>query len=474
VPTFPNEVQPERRARRLWAALARPHLAFAMLASLFGVGFAITTPPLQAPDENRHLIRAYMVARGQLLATPYPGTPQHGVAAAQIPVSITRLPERLGAGIAFHPEVKQDPARLAAEWRRPLAPEQSEWHHMPSTYSPLTYAPQAAAAALARLLGLPPVAYVYLGRAANLAGYVILVGLALRIAPAHRLALLMVALAPMAIFQAASLSPDTPGNALSWLFLAVVLAVASRPGRIARREVGALVGLAALLGLAKPPAAVLAPLALAVPQRRFESRRHRLAVGGGALAAAAATTGLWYAALAQLALPTVVVGADEAAQLRGILADPLGFAALLARTLRDAAGLYARTLVGVLGWLDTPLPGWVYPTWWAALLGVAVLDGGPASPVRGAGRAACLALAAAGGLAAVVLIYLLNPVGHQPIEGVQGRYFLPFLPLALASLHRGRGAPVLAQRAARGIPLCSAALLAVALFAIAERYYGAP
>jgi uncharacterized membrane protein len=313
---------------------------------------------------------------------------------------------------------------------------------------------------------------VYLGRLANLALYVVLVFLALRLAPAHRWTLCMVALVPTSIFQAASLSADVLTNAISWLFLAAVLGAAARPGPIARRELGLLLGLAALLGGLKPPAAVLSPLVLLVPAERFGDRRRWLAAGAGALAAAASTSGLWLGALAQYQLPTMVVGADAAAQLRGMLAEPLAFGALLAKSVSAQVGSYGRTLVGVLGWVDTPLPVWVYPAWWAAVVAVAVFDGGAASPVRGVGRALCIGLALAGSLVAVTLIYLLIPVGADPIVGVQGRYFLPFLPLALFALHR-RGQGGLPQWAVPVIPVFCAVILAVALATTGARYYGA-
>jgi hypothetical protein len=462
------------RARSRLAILRafRPPTGFAIVASLFGVGFALLTPPLQAPDENRHLIRAYLIAEGQLLAIPYPGTTDHGVAAAEVPISISRMPERLGPDIAFHADVRQDLGRLAAEWRRPLAPEQREWHHMPTSYSPLVYAAQAAGVALGRLFDLPAVAFVYIGRLINLACYVAGVFAALRLLPAHRWTLLAVALTPMAIFQAASLSPDATTNALAWVFLAAVVAAASRPAPITGREMGTLLGMCGLLGLAKPPIALLAPLVLLIPARRFVAPWRWGAAGAAAAAAAFATSAAWFAALAQLPLPTPAVGADEAAQLRTIVSEPGTFAAVLVRSVIATAGVYAATLVGVLGWLDTPLPGWVYPTWWLAILAVAVVDGGAASPIRSPSRVLCTGVAVGGALAVIVLIYLTsNPVGHRSIIGVQGRYFLPFLPLVLFSLHRSPQ-PAAAARVLPLLPILCAALLALALGSSVKLYYG--
>lgn len=452
---------------------ARPERAFAVLAAAFGLAFAIATPPLQAPDEGRHLMRAYMISRGQVLADYYPGAALVGVAAAQLPVSITGMEGRLAPELAFHPDARQDPARIHAELARTLEPERTEWHVMPSFYSPLVYLPQAAAIRAARLADAPPLAYVYLGRLANLALYVALGFAALRLAPAHRWTLALLALTPMALFLAASLSADAATNGLALLFLAAVLrecAAAPRPGRVRSALLCALAG---LLGLAKQSYWPLAGLVLMIPTARFGSPRRRALACAGVLLAALLTWGLWLGCLERLDLPVVVEGADPRAQMDFLLESPLRYAGILAATLWDMGLVWAQTYVGVLGHLDTPLPAWLYAAWAPAALGVALFDGGAASPVGRAQRAVLAGVAAATFLLTVTLVYVAwNPVGQSPMRGIQGRYFIPFAPLAFLALHLP-GSPGLPPRAARLVPPFCALVLATALAALAARYWGA-
>ena len=106
-------------------------------------------------------------------------------------------------------------------------------------------------------------------------------------------------------------------------------------------------------------------------------------------------------------------GVDPPAQLARVVADPLSFLWLLLTTVPLLPSL-AEPFVGVLGHLDTRLPGpiyWLYP---AALLGVAFFDGGARSPIRGAARAIFLAAAVLGGLSILSVAYVATNPGGRP------------------------------------------------------------
>src|SRR5262249_29248165 len=109
-----------------------------------------------------------------------------------------------------------------------------------------------------------------------------------------------------------------------------------------------------------------------------------------------------------------------------------------------------RQLFGELGWLDTRLQGWVYPTLSALLLASWVTPLGLAGPARHRVAAVAL-LAALGYCLAVFLIFFLvwTAIGANRVDGVQGRYFvaaLPALALVPAALLR-RGLPNTVQAA---------------------------
>lgn len=388
-----------------------------------------------------------------------------------MPRSLIQLPGQLGRDIQLNPDRRQDPARIRAELARPALLEPRVWRPLPSLYSPVAYLPQAAGVGAARALGLPVVAYVYAGRIANLAAFLALCIVALRATPAHATTLLLIALLPMTLFLAASLSADAATNALAFAALAATWRALS-PGRpLSGRAIAGLAGLAAALGLAKPGYAPLAALLLATPRARLGAPTRHAAVIALWLAAALVPAALWSGYVAWLGPEPLVPGAGPGAQLRWIAEHPAGFAGVLAASFAEMSGLWLATFVGVLGHADTWLPRWLYITLPLLLLAVALVDGGPASPLRGWRRAFALALAAASVGTTLLVAYLgWNPVGDSLIRGVQGRYFTPAAPLALAALQlpRSRGLAPPARLAAIGF---AALALAVAVLRVAHRYY---
>jgi uncharacterized membrane protein len=436
----------------------------------FGVAFALVTPPLQTPDELPHLARAFAVSEGTFGAEAVvDGTPS-----VRSPRSLVTLPNRLGMGLQMHAERRQDPARIERELARPQALDERIWRPLPSVYSPVVYLPQAAGVGVARLLGLPVVAFVYAGRLANLAAFLALTWIALRATPAHATTLLLVALLPMTLFIAASLSADASTNALAFAWLGLVLRAASPGPPLGTRATLGLGLVAGALGLAKPGYAVLVALALAVPGSRFAGRAQQAATLAGWAAAALVPALLWSAYVAALAPGPLVPQADPGAQLRWLASHPGAFAGVLLATFGSMRKIWLASFVGLLGHADTWLPRWLYTLHPLVLLGAGVADGGSASPLRGRRRALALATAAATGLATLAIAYVgWNAVGDGYVQGVQGRYFTPLAPLALAALHAPLGRGLAA--AARLPFLAFAALaLAVAVARVLSRFYGAP
>jgi len=120
-------------------------------------------------------------------------------------------------------------------------------------------------------VGEAQMATEHLARLANLAGYIALTWLALRILPAFRLLLFAIALMPMTLHQAAGLSWDSIAFAIGFLFCALVIRYsfpATMP--LERRDYAALLGSAIVVSFCKVDA-VLLPLLLLIPVTRFPS-----------------------------------------------------------------------------------------------------------------------------------------------------------------------------------------------------------
>src|ERR1043166_7308855 len=155
---------------------------------------------------------------------------------------------------------------------------------------------------------------------------------------------------------------------------------------------------------------------------------------------------------------------DPVWKLGYMLQEPLLFPRLLISSFVDYGVPLWRQLIGVLGWLDTPLAGWTYPVLTALLLASFV---GPLGTDGATGRriAFTCALAVGGYCFAVFLIFFLvwTALDATQIDGVQGRYFVPALPavaLGTAALVR-RG---FSEKARARIALAAAALSCAAAF----------
>lgn len=442
-----------------------PDRSFLVLASSFGLLFLLSTPPLAPPDELRHFARAYLVSEGHLSV---PG-PADGFAAS-VPLSLGRLePPPTGSGtVSIGRRYLQE---LGSRLHEPLEPGRRQGVRTLSLYSPLPYAPQAAAIALGRWLGMSALALLYMGRFANLVAWVLLSALAIRIAPTRRWALALLFLTPMAVFQAASLSADTPTNAVALLFVALGLRAAfdSAPS-IGVGEAGSLVVAGLGLGLIKPGYWALAGLALLVPPRRFGTRSRYAGWLALVLAAVSLPAVVWQLRVEAAQPWALTLEADPRAQLALVIDAPLDFLQRAAATFATQAGIYLRTLVGTLGRLDVQLPEVVYIAY-PVLLVAAVSTDPRDPPALGAPRRlALLALFGLTSLTVLTLAYLgWNPVGARWIHGVQGRYFLPAMPLLLVALPAFRPAPEPVRRWTAW--LASIATLATALYATTRHYY---
>jgi uncharacterized membrane protein len=446
-----------------------PDKAFLWLACAAGLAFLVLTPPLQVADENRHLMRSYMIAHGDLGATRELGLPGNPV-----PRSLERMDKRLGSRVAFHPEVRQDPARWRAEFRYALRPEDTVFVRLPSEYSPVAYTPQALAILALDPFDPPPVVLLYAARLLNLVIWIALVHAALRIAPSHRWVLALLALTPMSLSLAGSSSADTLTNGLSFLLVAVILY-----WRVAEKPVtaGSALGLwllATAVGQCKLVYWPLALLTLLIPGIRFGRRRRRTAILAVVLAGSLLPALLWYGYIAGLKVPPKETWQNPEGQLLFLRSDPLAFLSAVWVAITDYSVVWVQGFVGILGWLDTRLPDPVYFVYPVVLLAAALYARPVPGGLRLGDRGLLLAVAGISWLAAMFVCYVYwTHVGSVAVAGFQGRYLIPVAPLVLIALgrQRGRGLPRWARLAAVAV---SAGTLAVGIGTVLYRYHLGP
>lgn len=415
-----------RRLRRVaapgaWTAAERWVMRAIVAATLL---FAALTPPFQAPDEDQHYYKALLLAEGRVLAET-----RGGLIGAELPRAATALRTQDFAAAPAGVAQVYAPAMLARAWRADPAREGRAFVEFPNvaSYAPTLYAPQAAGIAAAQFLGVPRLGGFYLGRLVNAALALALLALALRLVPFGRAAFLAIAALPTFAYQTGSLSPDAYINAFGFLALALSLRLGAGAG-----GARGVVIVAPLLALAK---GVYLPLMAA----GLDLRRGRawLLIGAMALGAAAFVAWMKLTGGSQALYHIMsrrtgesVLTAPLADQLRVVLADPVAFARILVSSVVERAPVYLLQIVGRFGWNAILLPLLLYPLA-GAMLVAAVLAGGGAE-AGAARRVWWLAVAVGVALLIETAMYLTGtPYAADFIQGTQGRYFIPLLPLVL-------------------------------------------
>jgi uncharacterized membrane protein len=335
-------------------------------------------------------------------------------------------------------------------------------------YSPAGYVPQIAAVWTASALRLPVEATVRLGRILNAALTLFLFLLALRIAPAGRLFLLLLALMPMTAAMAASLGQD--GLVLGTCAVAIALALrARRERRWSRRALLLLAACGAVLALTKIVYVPLILLAL-FPLPSGAARARWLGAPLALTFASAVLAFAWLRGNAASVVRHAPGIPDPGGQIAFLKAHPADFLVVLSNTAVERSGWIAMSAFN-FGWLT------VGPVILAAVLAGGALAaawwrGEPAEalPDRAwRSWAAALTLVVTAAVAATMYI-AATPVAEPIVHGLQGRYLLPLLPVVLLVAARRRGRWSGPWAAILALLLLGAADLA-ALAAIGRAFY---
>lgn len=416
-------------------------LKTAVLVFLAGLCFVFANPPMQAPDETMHFLRAYAVGSGQFLFDEKQQFPN------DVNLLVRDFPGAYINGVSGEKLAPDDPT-IADTFARYSA-DKAAGAVAPGAFTPVQqlvpYFPQALGVAVGRLFGADALACMYLARAANLLCYAVLCGYAAAVIRRFSAVLIALAISPVSLFMAGSCSSDGLFMGLTWIFIALCLSDVVTKKRLAV--------LALCFGLtfhAKYTTLALLPLLLLLP---FEQKPRK---GKKALSAAAQRWGVLavclaagviiyalltgYTALASNygRVPYADTGVDPGRQLAFVFSNlPRYLAVLLYSVYRDKANLFT---IGNFGWMDMTVPFVSYfaPLFLLFASGVSALEG-----AREKLRTAWVFLATAVlmyGFTYTGMYLTSTPVSLPEINGVQTRYLLGalFALFALASMLMGR------------------------------------
>lgn len=398
---------------------------FLVMAVLLGGLYMILFPPLSAPDDNIHFETAYYHSSRML--------GQEGVD-KQGHVLVREEDYR-----AFYELRTANGQSLIATWDNLLAMDHSQ-KLVSSDNPPLTapgycYWLSGAGIALARLLGLGKYLMYFLGKGFVFLGYLAAGFFTIRLMPFAKNMLFLVYLLPISIQQATSFSYDTTVNALAFLLIAYCLHLAFQVDKMTPRRWIGLVALSAILAPCKVVYVLISLCCLLIPRTKVAKNWHYYTGVAATLAASLISLLIFQAGkISSVASDSHQVALGGTNYTLGyFLQAPQKLIGMYVRTFQEYGDFYLSSMLGgKLGRLDVDIP-WMLILVFAALLLLSVIPQQKDTLSLSAPKKLWLAVICAGVVGATMLGLMFDwtPETSAVIEGVQGRYFLPILPLLL-------------------------------------------
>ncbi|OGP66800.1 MAG: hypothetical protein A2031_00025 [Deltaproteobacteria bacterium RBG_19FT_COMBO_43_11] len=437
-----------------------PEKIYIVLALVFGLLLVFITPPLQVPDEHDHLNRSYQLA--ELNIFQYEST---------VPASLIQMFNTFG-GMNFNAFKKASIDEILSQRKVELNPQvRSAVFARPFIFP---YIPQALGIFIGKTFNGSPVMLLYMGRIFNLLFSIVLIFLAIRTAPFFKWIFFLLGLMPMTLYLCASLSKDGLAISLAFLLIALFLQFAyDQQKKISKMDLVILFIVSFLVATTRSIYIILIGMFLLIPVYRIGLLKKYvlvlscliitvfLATQIGALKplfqpkAAAATQPTMHLTLSSNALstpaPTPIPvenfqrsdrpkfppeGVNFIEQKRFILNNPIQYMGIIFNTVSYSSTFYLDSFVGILGWLNKPLPKWHINLYLWILLITALLFSNKNIRITLTNKLIIASIFTAGVLLIETGLYLVwTPVGGNYILDVQGRYFIPYAPLFFLLLY---------------------------------------
>ncbi len=408
------------------------------LVAMFGVVYMFVLPPMSAADEIRHYLTAYKLSNQMMGKEATDENNYVYMRAEDANLLLNDFPGQDDYYVFlnnwFNEPVDTTPTLFTLE-----KAQDNLW---------IAYVPQALGITLARLLGLRQIPLMMMGRLFNLIFFLICFGFALKFMPFGKEILGLIGLFPMVLEQISSMSYDAFAFALAFLYIAYVLYLAFSAPKVRKRDMVLVTAIMAVLGPLKIIYIFLAFLMFLIPREKFGGTKNYALSAlfmAGVVAVMFIAVRIGTVTEYVEETDTYLVYADsEVYTLSWVFSHISDSVKIFFNTVRTESGYWFKQMIGSsLGWLEIGMPEFL-PFMFTMLMMFAVAR--PQNePVywKGWHRAVVACVVAIICILAIFAMFVAHtPAGYTTIQGVQGRYFLPVLPLAMLvvrgnSLKRG-------------------------------------
>ena len=304
----------------------------------------------------------------------------------------------------------------------------------------IVYLPAVLGMTLARLLHLGTVPMLLFARWCSLLFFACMTYLGMKKLPFGKITLFLLAILPMNLQQCTSFSYDAviTGTVFLYSCYCISLAYSQEPVRAKDILVMGILGIVFIYG----KSGIYLPmclLAFLIPARKFPGKKEwKICMAGLCLLPLLSflnknTVMVGYIATTTEATSTVGSSTTSGYTLGYFLSQPLELVRILSNTLSDKTSFYLESLVGQkMGWVEIEIAQLI-PMLFLLLLVLSVFKNQEEPLYVKSWQKwwisfVCLACT---GIILAGMLLTWTPKDHISIEGVQGRYFIPFMPALL-------------------------------------------
>lgn len=410
---------------------------FLFFGIIWGIIMVFLTPPLEVPDEQAHFFRAYQISE----CTLFPESDSITLG-GYLPASLNDFHD-IWAKVVVEEKGKAKVEDFRQALNIQLNHSHEKFINFPNTalYSPIPHLPQAFGILIGRLINLPVILIFYLARLFNLAAFLILLYHAIKITPVYKWLFLMLALMPMTIYLAGSMSGDALTISAAFLFFSLILKNAIGKGNeVSHADFFGLVALMIIVSLSKNAYFPIILLWFVIPKTKFGLIKKYILKTSVFLIPSVALFAVnsiivnyFYGQIDFGELHRIYPGFPQTnayEQLRYVLFNPLTFISTLIHSFWFFKMYIVGSHIGAFGWDFYQLPLIHIYLYLAILLAFAVLESQKEIMITYRQKFWILASLIGSLLVFSLMMYMIwAAVGAEILTNLQGRYFIPVIPL---------------------------------------------
>lgn len=400
---------------------------FLVLGGYIGILYFVTLPVFRAPDEINHYMRAFEISQGNLVS-------QHmgedGVGGNYLPENT--IPAELceARNIDYY--------KILENRNQEMNYEQTVAYTFGNTalYAPLVYLPQTVGIIIGSLFTHKSVYLVYAGRLVTFLFCYLLLYFCIKNTVIRKNAVFLSCFMPMLMSQIVSLSADavTIVTAFALVTFCVKINLDDTVGIIDNKKKIGIAALTLLLSLCKIVYLPVCFIILWLNRDKFKNRKDSILFKTVTLAVVSIVNVIWLIISAGF-LVEFNPGVDSKEQVKYVLTHLISYIGICANTFIVRAQGWLEEMVGSkLGWaMDVEVPLILISAILVVLVLFIVIAGEEEEKELSVGGRGVLLLIV---LATVALIFTSlyvqwTPVANTLVNGIQGRYFIPLIPIVV-------------------------------------------